>query len=102
MPSSIPQAADPPPDGVIRDQLALSAGLDEQVPGKVLDRNLLVASWNIRALGAVNPRWTNVGDVSPKRNLSDVWAIAEIISRFDVVALQEVRDNLMALRMICR
>src|SRR4051794_10399207 len=98
MPSTIPIAPSEPPQSVIRDQLALSGALDDHVPGKVLDRNLLIASWNIRMLGGVNPAWTNEGEVSPKRNLADIWALAEIISRFDVVAVQEVRDNLLALR----
>jgi endonuclease/exonuclease/phosphatase family metal-dependent hydrolase len=104
VPAAIPLSSDagPPPIAVIQDQLALSAKLDALVPGKVLDRNLLVASWNVRVLGTVGPRWTNDPNDSPKRNLADVWALAEIISRFDVVAVQEVRDDLIGLRLIAR
>ena len=103
MPASIPvTAAGEPPVETVRDQLALSGRLDEAVPGKVLDRNLLVASWNIRMLGRVHPAWVNAPSASPKRNLADAWALAEIISRFDVVAIQEVRDDLSGLRMIRR
>ncbi len=103
MPASIPvSASGPPPVEVVQDQLALTGKLDDKVPGKVLDRNLLVASWNIRMLGNVSPIWVNTATTSPKRNLADVWALAEIISRFDVVAVQEVRDDLTGLRMICR
>ena len=103
MPAAIPiTAAGEPPVATVRDQLALSGRLDELVPGKVLDRNLLVATWNIRVLGAINPAWTNAPGVTPRRNLADVWALAEIISRFDVVAIQEVRDDLAGLRMIRR
>ena len=103
MPASIPvAAAGEPPVATIRDQLSLSSALDETIPGKVLNRNLLVASWNIRMLGRVHPAWVNSAGASPKRNLADAWALAEVISRFDVVAVQEVRDDLTGLRMIRR
>jgi hypothetical protein len=39
-------------------------------------------------------------DDSPKRGLSHVLYIAEIISRLDVVALQEVKGDLGALRLL--
>jgi endonuclease/exonuclease/phosphatase family metal-dependent hydrolase len=101
MPSTVPVGAwGEPPADVAQAQVQLAQALDAQVPGKVLDRNLLVASWNIRVLSRVNPAWTNAAGVSPKRNLADVWAIAEILSRFDVIAVQEVRDDLQALRAI--
>ena len=103
MPASIPvTSAGGPPVEVVLDQLALSERLDASVPGKVLDRNLLVASWNIRMFGRVSPTWRNTASTTPKRNLADVWALAEIISRFDVVAIQEVRDDLAGLRMVLR
>jgi endonuclease/exonuclease/phosphatase family metal-dependent hydrolase len=103
VPAQIPLTdAGPPPVAVIQDQLALSAQLDRTVPDKRLDRNLLVASWNVRMLGSVGARWLNTDGATPKRNLADVWALAEIISRFDVVAVQEVRDELVGLRMIAR
>lgn len=103
MPAAIPPSlAGEPPVDVVVDQLALSSQLDACVPGKVLDRNLVVASWNIRMLGNVSSTWTNDSRTSPKRNLADIWALAEILSRFDVVAVQEVRDDLTGLRMICR
>jgi endonuclease/exonuclease/phosphatase family metal-dependent hydrolase len=95
-------AAGPPPADVAQEQVLISQALDERVPGKVLDRNLLIASWNIRLLGRVNPAWENEPGVTPKRNLADVWAIAEVLSRFDVVAVQEVRDELAGLRLTCK
>ncbi len=39
---------------------------------------------------------------SPKRNFADIRYIAEIVSRFDVVALQEVRGDLRALRYLLK
>jgi hypothetical protein len=77
----------------------LDSGLDEStIPGKVRDRNLLIGTWNIRAFGDLTEKWTSSATDSPKRNLADICAIAKIIERFDVVAIQETRDNLKALR----
>jgi endonuclease/exonuclease/phosphatase family metal-dependent hydrolase len=39
-------------------------------------------------------------DDSPKRNLRDVLCLAEIVSRFDVIAIQEVRRDLAGLRVL--
>ena len=67
------------------------------LPSKASDRNLLIASWNIRALGALHPAFDeNPG--SPKRNLRALACIAEIVERFDVVAVQEVKRDTTAIR----
>ncbi len=68
-----------------------------RVPPKVTDRNLLIATWNIRMFGGVYPSFEENPD-SPKRNLRAIAIIAEIISRFDVVAIQEVRRDLTGIR----
>ena len=68
------------------------------VAAKELDRNLLVGSWNLRAFGGLTKKWQSADDDSPKRDLADVMAIAAVLSRFDVVAVQEVRSDLRALR----
>jgi endonuclease/exonuclease/phosphatase family metal-dependent hydrolase len=91
---------DPPPSETTDVLRKLSAGLDEKIPAKVVDRNLLIGTWNIQALGRITKRWTPKADDSPKRNLTDLCCIAEIVSRFDVVALVEVKRNLEALRLL--
>jgi endonuclease/exonuclease/phosphatase family metal-dependent hydrolase len=53
-----------------------------------VDPTLLLATWNIREFG---------GTKSGGRDIEALYYIAEIISRFDIVAVQEVRDNLDAL-----
>lgn len=58
-----------------------------KIPAKAQDR-LLVASWNIANLGL------------QKRRDMDYQILAEMISWFDVTALQEVNDNLEGLRSI--
>ena len=88
------------PAQVAGDLAELEAALDAAVPAKALDRNLLIASWNIRAFGDLTEKWISGTDDSPKRDLHSVHCIAEMIARFDVVALQEVRSNLNALRFV--
>jgi len=93
-------SAGPMPQDVGLTLAVLQAALDESVPARELDRNLLIASWNIRGLGGFTPKWETGPDDSPKRNLADLHYIAEILSRFDIVAVQETKDNLQALRTI--
>lgn len=93
---------DPPP-AELRMQLdALSLALDQQIPAKRLDRNLLIATWNLREFGALTMKWLSEQQDSPKRDLFSVRAIAAIVSRFDVVAIQEVQDRIEALRALIR
>ncbi len=89
---------DAPPPFVTADLAALRQSLDEVVPAKRLDRNLLVATWNLRAFGGLTEDWQAGPDASPKRDLWSLLTITEIVSRFDVVAVQEVRGNIKALR----
>ena len=88
-----------PPREVVADLALLVDRLDEQIPAKILDHNLLIATWNIRGFGGVTRKWRSGGNDSPKRDLHAVHCIAEIISRFDVVAIQELKGNLDALRL---
>ncbi len=91
------------PPAATRGELAqLEDGLDAELPSKDLDRNLLVATWNIRAFGDLSDSWERGTKDSPKRNLADALAIAEILSRFDVIAIQEARANLRALRHVLK
>lgn len=94
----MPSVLDPPPAAIAADLAGLRAALDATIPARQLDRNLLIASWNLRAFGGLTDRWVASSEDSPKRDLTGLLAIAEIVSRFDVIALQEVRGNLRALR----
>ena len=58
--------------------------LDQEVPPKVVDRNLLLATWNIREFDTRN---------HGVRGDESMSYIAEIVSRFDLVAVQEVRHG---------
>jgi endonuclease/exonuclease/phosphatase family metal-dependent hydrolase len=94
------EATDDMPDLVRQEQAHLIAALDASIPAKVLDRNLLIATWNIRNFGAFNPAWVGARGASPKRDRQSVHAIAEILRRFDVVAIQEVKSDTAALRAV--
>lgn len=68
--------------------LRLKNALDKAIPAKSVDTTLLLSSWNIREFG---------GSKYGGREREALFYLAEIISRFDLVAIQEVRDNLDAL-----
>jgi endonuclease/exonuclease/phosphatase family metal-dependent hydrolase len=89
---------DPPPPDVAAELAELRKALDQDVPAKVLDKNLLIGTWNIRAFGNMTKKWRSEDGDSPKRDFHAVCEIAEIVSRFHVVAIQEARANLRSLR----
>lgn len=86
-----------PPAAVTKDLDRLRDALDDAIPTKT-HSNLLVGTWNIRALGDVTAKWVAAPKDSPKRDWHAVACLAEVISRFDVVAVQESRRNPKALK----
>jgi exonuclease III len=94
----MPQITDTPPLEIPNDLKILKADLDSKIPSKKLEQNLLIATWNIRAFGDLTEKWKSEKKDSPKRDLHAISAIAEILKRFDVIAIQEVKANLKALR----
>jgi endonuclease/exonuclease/phosphatase family metal-dependent hydrolase len=94
----MPAITDIPPPDILAELGTLRQALDQAVPAKVLDCNLLIATWNIRAFGDLTEKWVAGDNDNPKRDLHSLICIAEIVSRFDVIALQEVRSNIKALR----
>ena len=74
-------------DGIIRLKFALNA----EIPARKNDKNLLVASWNIKEFGHTKQRLPEA-----------YFYIAEIISHFDLVVVQEVKSTLKDLSIIMR
>lgn len=68
---------------VIDNLLALRAQLDKSVPPKDAEHNLLLATWNIRD-------FDKKGAKHGRRMPESLFYIAEVISRFDIVAVQEI------------
>jgi endonuclease/exonuclease/phosphatase family metal-dependent hydrolase len=89
---------DSPPSDIINNIKELNLDLDQKIPAKKIDKNLLIATWNIRAFGDYTRKWLSSDKDSPKRDMHSVLAISEIIRRFDVIAVQEVKANIRALR----
>jgi endonuclease/exonuclease/phosphatase family metal-dependent hydrolase len=71
---------------VVGHLMALRNQLDASVPDKDSDNNLLLATWNIRDFGKKNRR--GFGERLPESH----FYIAEILSRFDFIAVQEVNE----------
>jgi endonuclease/exonuclease/phosphatase family metal-dependent hydrolase len=74
---------------------------DSKLPQKIVDQNLLIGSWNIRSFGAVLKSWRDRPD-NMRRNLRSLVYISEIIKRFDVIAIQEVKQDTSGIRLLQR
>lgn len=71
----------------------LRAQLDTEIPVRSLDKTLRLATWNIREFDS--PAYG-------ERTAEPFFYLAEVISRFDLVAVQEVRRDLSALERLMR
>ena len=78
----------------VRDRLVdLKNALAASVPKKTVEESLLLATWNIREFDS---------EKYGPRLESTYYYMAEIISHFDLVAIQEVRDDLTAFKKLMR
>ena len=71
--------------------LELRRKLSEDIPARTLDNTILLATWNIRDFD--KPTYG-------KRLEESYYYIAEIVSHFDIVAVQEVYKELSALERV--
>jgi hypothetical protein len=90
------QITEPIPIEYLEEYQLLSAKLDTSLPDKALDKNLLIATWNLRSFGDLFDNWVAGANDTPKRDKQSLLCIAEIVSRFDVIAIQEVKGNLLS------
>ena len=97
---SSPTVTGPPPAKIQIEMEQLEHELDDDVPAKRLDRNLLLCTWNIRAFGDLTKKWRSSSRDKPRRDFHAVLAISMILRRFDVVAIQELKGNVEALRAV--
>ena len=74
--------------------LSLRRKLRKEIPPRTVEETLLLATWNIREFG----RNRMYGARLPE----SLHYIAEIINHFDLVAVQEVKDNLADLKQLAR
>ena len=75
----------------LRGLLELRNGLEMEIAPKIADKNLIIASWNIREFGHLK-----------KRLPETYFYIAEILNRFDLIAVQEVKSSLDDLDIVMR
>jgi endonuclease/exonuclease/phosphatase family metal-dependent hydrolase len=94
----MPTATPAMPKAVAREVAGLGTAVTAALPPKKLDHNLVIGTWNIRAFGDIADSWTGGDGKGPKRDLRSVALITEIVSHFDVVAIQEVKGNIRGLR----
>ncbi|MEX0967668.1 MAG: endonuclease/exonuclease/phosphatase family protein [Bacteroidia bacterium] len=76
---------------IISRLLPLRSELTSAIPSKRTDDNLLLATWNLKEFGFYTDRLAE-----------SYYYIAEIISRFDLVAIQEVKRGLRDLDILMR
>lgn len=88
------------PPSIMAEIEGLCSTLDARIPAKSLDKNLLIATWNIRNFGAFNQSWNGLRGETPRRDRHSIHVIAEIIRRFDIIALQEIKSDTSALRAV--
>jgi hypothetical protein len=73
---------------VISNLKVLRKQLSDEIPGKDAEDHMLLATWNVRDFGKPEPKRKGFG---PRLDETHFY-IAEVISRFDFVAVQEVND----------
>lgn len=86
----MPTITDVSPADVAAELAALDAAWVAMSPTKS-PQNLLIGTWNIRDFDKITMQWRSGPGASPIRDMSNVLAIASIVRRFDVMAIQEVR-----------
>jgi len=87
-----------PPQRVAAQIARWEEALDALLSARAGRAKLRIATWNLRAFGGLTKDWTTPQGASPRRNFTDVHVIAAVVRRFDVVAVQEIRGDLRALR----
>lgn len=89
---------DKPSQATLENLKLLCVDIDIKIPPKKLEKNLLIATWNIRAFGDITRKEISGSADTPKRDYQSILCIAEIIKRFDVIAVQEIKSNIKGLR----
>lgn len=76
---------------IIKNLLFLRSSLDVEIPKKKNDESLLLCSWNIKEFGHLN-----------KRIPESYFYISEILNRFDLIAIQEIKSQLDDLEIVMK
>ena len=76
---------------IIRNLLRLRKDLASITANKNADQNVLIATWNLKEFGHIT-----------KRLPESYFYIAEILSKFDLIAIQEIKTSLKDLQILMR
>lgn len=79
--------------GLVKLRNALKKHFTDRQSSVERRKSVRIATWNLREFG---------GSSHGGRDYEPLYYIAEIISHFDIVALQEVRDNLREFKELCQ
>ena len=60
---------DIPPIPIQKELAALRAQLNNTIPARRMEQNLLIATWNIRGFGNITREWASKPEDSPRRDL---------------------------------
>jgi endonuclease/exonuclease/phosphatase family metal-dependent hydrolase len=86
------------PAGVAQDIARLRRRIRHSgIPPRTTDSNLILGTWNIKAFGPIHPSWEEAQE-APKRTYHSLAILAEIVRCYDILAIQEVKRDLTALR----
>ncbi len=80
---------------VARNILALRTALREKIPARTREDKLLLATFNIREFDSNNKK-------NGPRTIESIYYLAEIIAAFDIIALQEISQDLTGLKKVIR
>jgi exonuclease III len=86
------------PSAFLKEMTGLKKDLTKSLPKKKPGKSVLIATWNLKAFGNLNEKYANSTGKEPKRDMASLEFITEIVSRFNVIAIQEVMDYLKCLR----
>jgi hypothetical protein len=59
------EITDHPLQEIAAERAELSTALDDAIPPKVVDRNLIIVTWNIWHLGGLTQEWRSPPDADP-------------------------------------
>lgn len=93
----MPKITDNPPAHIKNEIADFRTYLDDTISAKTPD-NVIIGTWNIRSFGSVTEKWEASQSDSPKRDLHALLCIIEVIKSFDIVAVQEVKNDIKCLR----
>lgn len=94
------RVTDPPPAPIAAELRDLRAALDAALPKKLLDRNLIIGTWRWEMFDAVTEKWVADPDGRSAHDLRTIRCFAEVVSHFDVIALQGMMGDARGLRLV--